>query len=278
MWRLSASLIIAKPRRVFGEDECDYELCFVRRSSKSRFLPNACVFPGGVVDESDYTSTGEVCRVAALRETFEETGIVFEPSGTRVLLAKDRVGVSANMHIVNVILPLCEWKTPSDEALRLGPKGGFRTEFFLHVIKEDNIIGETDNTETSQVFWLSPNDIQNTKHAFPFPQRYILDELAQCKKIANLSVLVFQLHKGLFRYPYYPDFVIDQTIPPNQICYAMPGDICHSTYKPLAGAKWMHRGYYCRKTGTPVKFLRSHELTLAATNYTDWCSYVHSSL
>ncbi|XP_041648639.1 nucleoside diphosphate-linked moiety X motif 19 [Cheilinus undulatus] len=97
----------------------DYDVLMLKRSSKSRFMPNAYVFPGGVLDSSDFSSEwldifesfrncpnfglrrvkqppetrppifatdrlklgspvpGEVAfRICALRETFEESGVL----------------------------------------------------------------------------------------------------------------------------------------------------------------------------------------------------------
>ena len=48
-------------------DHFDYRVLMVKRSSKSKFMPNAYVFPGGVVAEAD-TSGGwlEVRALAAV--------------------------------------------------------------------------------------------------------------------------------------------------------------------------------------------------------------------
>src|SRR5438477_10088081 len=55
------------------------EVLMIRRHAKSSFVPDAWVFPGGVVEASDYdlgdgTEVGTM-RVAAVRELFEESGI-----------------------------------------------------------------------------------------------------------------------------------------------------------------------------------------------------------
>jgi len=56
-----------------------------RRSSRSRFMPDAYVFPGGAVDAADGEPPAAF-SVAALRELFEEAG---------VLLACDAAGIPA---------------------------------------------------------------------------------------------------------------------------------------------------------------------------------------
>ena len=47
----------------------------IRRSSRSRFMPDAYVFPGGAVDAADGDPPAAFA-VAALRELFEEAGIL----------------------------------------------------------------------------------------------------------------------------------------------------------------------------------------------------------
>ncbi|KAI3377768.1 hypothetical protein L3Q82_008909 [Scortum barcoo] len=120
-WKEAATLILAAGKRL-GSDTLsrfDYDVLLLKRSSKSGFMPNAYVFPGGMVDSSDFSSEwldvfksvrgspgfglrrvrqpaetrppifatdrlklgspvpGEVAfRICALRETFEESGVL----------------------------------------------------------------------------------------------------------------------------------------------------------------------------------------------------------
>lgn len=137
-WKEAATLIIAAGHRVGTPPSAaaaaaspaggahlahstgfDYDILLLKRSSKSGFMPNAYVFPGGMVDSSDFSSEwldvfrsfssspnfgvrsvkqpaetrppmfatdrqklgspipGEVAfRICALRETFEESGVL----------------------------------------------------------------------------------------------------------------------------------------------------------------------------------------------------------
>jgi len=51
-WREAASLLVARKRNLFnghkGSSQFDYQVLMAQRSSRSAFMPNACVFPGGV--------------------------------------------------------------------------------------------------------------------------------------------------------------------------------------------------------------------------------------
>ncbi|XP_029986942.1 acyl-coenzyme A diphosphatase NUDT19 [Sphaeramia orbicularis] len=132
-WKEAATLILAAGHRLCAEGlgtrtapvaagaplHFDYDVLLLKRSSKSGFMPNAYVFPGGQVDSSDFSSEwldiftsfrssptfglgrikqppetrppmfatdrlklgspipGEVAfRICALRETFEESGVL----------------------------------------------------------------------------------------------------------------------------------------------------------------------------------------------------------
>lgn len=64
-WREAASVILAAGHKLGAEGSCrllphssdfDYNVLLLKRSSKSGFMPNAHVFPGGMVDSSDFSS------------------------------------------------------------------------------------------------------------------------------------------------------------------------------------------------------------------------------
>ncbi|MEQ2222949.1 hypothetical protein ILYODFUR_031777 [Ilyodon furcidens] len=69
-WKEAASLILTAGRTLGGNSlssraplddsgassRFDYDVLFLKRSAKSTFMPNAYVFPGGVVDSSDFSS------------------------------------------------------------------------------------------------------------------------------------------------------------------------------------------------------------------------------
>jgi 8-oxo-dGTP pyrophosphatase MutT (NUDIX family) len=133
------------------------EVYLARRSRESRFMPGAYVFPGGAVDRSDaepevlshtlgletLTSVAPAFAVAALRETFEEAGVLlaagtdgsvrrFESS----VLADLRAGLSKGARLADLVhahdavldarglAHYSNWVTPEGEPLR------FDTHFF----------------------------------------------------------------------------------------------------------------------------------------------------
>ena len=102
--RDAASLIIHRKTRANAARNtlAGYEILMGRRASKSRFMPDVYVFPGGTVDPADARARpatpldpglvallsvgGRVSRaralaMAAVRETFEETGLILGQPG-----------------------------------------------------------------------------------------------------------------------------------------------------------------------------------------------------
>ena len=49
-WREAATLLLVSPKNSSGSP---FNVLMMKRSAKSKFMPNACVFPGGVVDAAD---------------------------------------------------------------------------------------------------------------------------------------------------------------------------------------------------------------------------------
>lgn len=160
-WKEAATLILAAGNRLGADtlpsrtpllgsqlphkSRFDYDVLLLKRSSKSGFMPNAYVFPGGMVDSSDFSSEwldvfksftnspnfglrvvkqsaetrppifatdrlklgspipGEVAfRICALRETFEESGVLLVVSqtegGSLLKSTKDRCNTDQILH------------------------------------------------------------------------------------------------------------------------------------------------------------------------------------
>jgi 8-oxo-dGTP pyrophosphatase MutT (NUDIX family) len=146
------------------------EVLMVVRPDSSRFAAGAIVFPGGKVDESDralcqYGAPGEgadaqdrILRIAAIRETFEECGILLaRSSGTdpRPLGAhtiRDLVPALRSGELVladDALVRFAHWITPADRSRR------FDTHFFLARAPEGQ---ETwhESGEIVDAIWITP--------------------------------------------------------------------------------------------------------------------------
>ena len=97
--RNAASLVLLK------RSDKDVQVLLGKRSDKTRFMPGAWVFPGGVVDKADYTisintslnqniikklavsnniGTANALAIASIRETVEETGLILGKKSKKV--------------------------------------------------------------------------------------------------------------------------------------------------------------------------------------------------
>lgn len=143
-----------------------FEVLMLRRNERSSFVPSAWVFPGGIVEERDgdvATILGDTspfgrARVAAVRETFEESGVWLGPPFERsvehrqALLSGDLtfdalVGTSAPE--LDRLVLTSRWITP------VGLPKRFDTWFFLAVVAPDTE-ASPEQQEAVETIWIRP--------------------------------------------------------------------------------------------------------------------------
>ena len=135
-----------------------FEVLMMRRSSGATF-PSVLVFPGGVVEASDSADEWmprllgaddldpeeRGYRVAALRETWEEAGLLLAhegPAGDD--FAEATLDLSRLHHFAH-------WLTPTHLPKR------FDTRFYLTTATRDQV-ASFDGNETVSVEWIAPQD------------------------------------------------------------------------------------------------------------------------
>ncbi|MEA2342547.1 MAG: hypothetical protein QOF63_716 [Thermoanaerobaculia bacterium] len=147
------------------------EVLMIRRHSKSSFVPDAWVFPGGVVEPSDDDGTElGTMRIAAARELFEESGIwlgaplVDADDKRRKLLAGEITFASLideSPLDLEKLVWTSRWITP------VGVPKRFDTYFFLAAVNRD-AVASAENVEAVEVIWIPPAEaIERLQIVFP---------------------------------------------------------------------------------------------------------------
>jgi len=184
------------------------EVFMVQRHREIEFLPSARVFPGGRVDDLDRTMAAEMAvselpvgelaiRIAAVRETYEESGILLARakgeadlvSGARLAAltqGRTRTATAAEfatllaegnlVPAVDVLVPYAHWITPEPAPKR------FDTHFFLAIAPTDQM-GRHDGQETVDSAWITPAEVvaesQHAHRELALPTRLNLKMVAE---------------------------------------------------------------------------------------------------
>lgn len=184
----AATLILVRDRRPAPE------ILVVRRAQGMAFAGGAMVFPGGRIDPSDHLlgANGDwpAARVAAIRETLEETAI---PVGVtplpdrdtgralqHALLAGQPFGGLLDRHGLGLdtdaLIPLARW-LPAFHAKRR-----FDTIFFIARAPCGDLQPHVVEGECSGAYWLSAQAVLDMEKAgeaqLIFPTRRTLERLA----------------------------------------------------------------------------------------------------
>ena len=194
----------AAAQNVDGKCRSEIEVFMMVRHYEIDFNSGALVFPGGSVDKGDkeiianpslYSGgegmdAGELSfRIAAIRETFEESGILLaRPKGSKALIDARRAGEVEAAHRADLcdskisflevltdnglvlaldeLVPYAHWITPEGMPKR------FDTWFFLAAAPPDQL-GAHDGKESTDSIWVSPREAleggETGRFKLPFP-------------------------------------------------------------------------------------------------------------
>lgn len=173
----------------------------VERHHNMGFAAAARVFPGGRVDDADTEladTPTDAFRIAAIRETFEESGILLaQPHDQTALISSDhlkrlqsaRPAVNSgetkfadlldgeNLTLaIDLLVPFAHWITPVTYPKR------YDTHFFLARAPEHHI-AEHDGHESVDSLWISPaqalSDADAGRGKLEFPTRRNLEKLSR---------------------------------------------------------------------------------------------------
>ena len=144
------------------------DLLMVERSARMLFAAGAAVFPGGAVDAADHALAAQhapadpddlAARIAAIRETLEETGLAIGLTGptapehhaaARADLAADpslaALLAKRGWHLApDLLIPYARWRPPF--------ANGFDTRFYLARLPAHAPAPTPDHTENARAWW-----------------------------------------------------------------------------------------------------------------------------
>jgi 8-oxo-dGTP pyrophosphatase MutT (NUDIX family) len=177
------------------------ELLVTERTGHMAFAAGALVFPGGRIDADDHVTAdllgSDAAKVAAIRETIEETGLApgLVPTPDAAIVAALRQGLVDEEPFASLLaahgltldpealIPFARWCPNFRETRR------FDTLFFLAEAPADAPEPEVSAHEAVRAFWASAADIlaeieAGRAHAI-FPTRRNLERLAGFATIAE---------------------------------------------------------------------------------------------
>ncbi|WP_428628066.1 NUDIX hydrolase [Sphingopyxis sp.] len=200
----AATLVIMRPSEEDGPDE----ILMVKRSTTMAFAAGAVVFPGGRVDPDDYLvarqqapELGEAdgaARVAALRETLEETGLAVGwpalaeeevPAIRTALLGgtllSDILAARGDRIALESFVPFARWCPNFKEART------FDTRFYAVAAPPHSHELTVEEAEHSHIFWASAEGTlamaDRGDVSVIFPTRRNLERLAQATDFSGFS-------------------------------------------------------------------------------------------
>jgi 8-oxo-dGTP pyrophosphatase MutT (NUDIX family) len=206
----AATLVIMRPSDGGGADE----ILMVKRSTTMAFAAGAVVFPGGRVDPDDYLVARQhaigideadgAARVAALRETLEETGLaVGWPDLAEGDVAEVRQALLAGTLLSDILadrgdrialeslVPFARWCPNFKEART------FDTRFYAVAAPPHSHELTVEEAEHSHIFWASAEETlamaDRGDVSVIFPTRRNLERLAQTSDFPSFSA-----HSGQF--------------------------------------------------------------------------------
>jgi 8-oxo-dGTP pyrophosphatase MutT (NUDIX family) len=203
--RLAAAIVLMR-----AGHEGQLEVFMVRRHAQSSFVPDKYVFPGGSVSPDDHetelapglcapvgegpTTLGSGFRAAAIRECFEEAGVLLARRGGELLGAQDLTHLAEQRQALqdraitlraiaeqaqltlatDALIHWAHWITPEPYYRR------FDTHFFLTEMPASQGAAH-DEVETTASAWVTP------KEALAFQQDSFPLAFAQVRQLEALA-------------------------------------------------------------------------------------------
>jgi 8-oxo-dGTP pyrophosphatase MutT (NUDIX family) len=186
--RLAATVIVARA------EEGAPEILALRRAERSRFAPGFVVFPGGVIETGDadlagrlFGDRGEEARACALRELYEEAGLLLTAAG---LIARPPDGPVETLAFEPpapaALVEVSRWVAPEFLEVR------FDARFFA--VEAPAGLGPVpDDVEIAEAMWAPAADLlaeaEQGRGPLMWPTLITLRALAECRTVEDVMAL-----------------------------------------------------------------------------------------
>ncbi|KAK5672713.1 hypothetical protein QVD99_000216 [Batrachochytrium dendrobatidis] len=256
--RTAASLIVC---RLSAGSTPDFSVLLLKRSPHGAF-GGLTVFPGGAISPSDFdplwtrstshstipspiSKVGSHLAIAALRETFEESGVyithnppdssILQDWRGRVYNDASQFRVMANQlnayPALSRLVYWANWITPTTMPKR------FDTHFFMTVVDQECGWGgrvAADGDETITAEWMTPThalSLFEQKKITTLPPQFIMLKELSTMSFSQLKGMVDSAHTYLRPIkPILPEYIGKSG--QGDVVMALPGDERHSTSSP----------------------------------------------
>jgi len=178
--RPSATVVLVRGRK-------PWELLLVHRPGGADFAPGAYVFPGGTVHEDDRRWEDEI-RGAAVRELFEEAGILLARRDGRLVRDSDSADVRALVEggatfgraldqlrlapALDSLVLFARWVTPAQLRRR------FDTRFYLARLPAGQTVRPQEGEVTDWLWVTPPRALRTAEITLVYATRAVLESVA----------------------------------------------------------------------------------------------------
>lgn len=172
-------------------DADPWELLLIHRPGGADFAPGAYVFPGGTVHDDD-RAWGDEIRAAAVREVFEEVGILIVPGATESQCGRARELTASGLPLSRALAEIglkpaldelvlfARWITPAQLRRR------YDTRFFLARMPAGQTIHPQEG-EVTDWLWISPAAaLESADVTLVYATRAILESVSRERDVKSL--------------------------------------------------------------------------------------------
>lgn len=186
--RPAATIVLARP----ATD--GVEVLILTRSPDAAFLPGFSVFPGGAIEDADaalatrlFGHPSQAARACALRELYEEAGILLTATGAVAgVPARPFASIAFDPPRASRLTEIARWVAPEFVEVR------FDARFFASAAPR-GVEPLADGIEIADARWMRPEAVLGAadrgETELFWPTRVMLGALAECADVADVLAL-----------------------------------------------------------------------------------------